>query len=360
MADTDGRARAAGVRGPARLAVGPAVLLAALLAWAGCADSPAAPSEETRARAYFETVWADFDSLYSFFVLKGIDWDATGDRHRARLDPASGSAELFAVLRDMLGELEDPHVFLEAGRYGRWQYTGWYDRYPANFDLDVVRARFGDSLQWSPGGRVLWGWATAEIAYVHIPSFGGDGWDTDLATVGEALAQAGALIFDIRDNGGGNDAHGREIARRIVDQRRLFRVIRWRDGPAHDDFGPPIEDYLEPAPGERFEGPVVVLTNRRVLSSAEGFVLMMRVIPGVVVVGDTTGGGSANPAIRTLPNGWRYSVSRWWVRTPDGESFEGVGLGPDVFERSPKAELQAGRDPILERAIRILEAGLGT
>lgn len=299
-------------------------------------------------------MWRDFDAHYSFFVVKGLDWDAIGDRYRARVGPDTPPGELFDILGAMLAELRDPHVFLEGSGFGQWRYTGWYDRYPPNFDLGAVRHRFGDALQWSPRNRVLWGWAGDGLAYIHIPSFGGEGWEEDLSAVAETLAGARAVIFDIRDNGGGNDANGRAIARRIVDERRLFRVIRWRDGPAHDDFGPPIEDFLEPMEGPRSVESVAVLTNRRVLSSAEGFVLMMRVIPGVVVVGDTTGGGSANPVVRTLPNGWRYSVSRWWVQTPDGQSFEGVGLGPDVYQTSPSSELEAGRDLILERALRIL------
>jgi len=62
--------------------------------------------------------------------------------------------------------------------------------------------------------------------------------------------------------------------------------------------------------GLRYTDPIALLTNRRTFSAAESFVLAMRTLPQVTIVGDTTGGGSGNPLHRELPNGWGLSVSR--------------------------------------------------
>lgn len=102
-----------------------------------------------------------------------------------------------------------------------------------------------------------------------------------------------------------------------------------------------------------------MLTNRRVYSAAESFVLMMRVIPEVTVVGGTTGGGSGNPEVRPLSNSWKFTVSRWWIETPEGEPYEGVGLVPDVPVDITAAEEEEGRATILETALDILEGALG-
>jgi C-terminal processing protease CtpA/Prc len=99
---------------------------------------------------------------------------------------------------------------------------------------------------------------------------------------------------------------------------------------------------------------VAVLTNRRCFSATEEFVLAMKVLPHVVVVGDTTGGGIGNPLYRELPNGWVYQVPRWIEFTPEMTIIEGVGLAPDFPVSISKADSDRGRDTILEEAIRLL------
>lgn len=331
---------------------------ALVLGTGGCGSSPTETGPEAPvAVANFDALWTNFDRHYSFFIVKGIDWDDVRQRFQPQVTGETTEGELWSVATEMLAVLEDGHVSLESPRFGRWTYTGWYDAYPENFDLGVVRDRYlGGALESTPDGRLLFGRLDDAVGYIHVPGFGGGRFGF-LQELGARLADVEALVIDVRNNGGGSDLNGREIAGHFADRRRLFRIIRWRNGPEHDDFDPPVEDFIEPLP-PHFPGPVAVLTNRRVFSSAEGFVLMMRILPQVVVVGDTTGGGSANPQEFTLPNGWRHRVSRWWVQTPDGESFEGVGLAPDVAVQISPEDRAAGRDTILERALAVLHERL--
>jgi len=81
---------------------------------------------------------------------------------------------------------------------------------------------------------------------------------------------------------------------------------------------------------------------------------MFKALPNVTVIGDTTGGGSANPITLTLPNGWSYRVSRWIQYTAQKTIFEGTGLPPDIPLWITSADSSAGRDVILERAIQVL------
>ena len=114
-----------------------------------------------------------------------------------------------------------------------------------------------------------------------------------------------------------------------------------------------MDDYLEPTGKRQFLGPVAVLTNRRTFSAAESFVLAMRTLPQVTLVGDTTGGGSGNPLFREMPNGWSLSVSRWLERAPDGTTHEGRGIGPH-HHTIIAAHLIGLSDPILLKAVEIL------
>jgi C-terminal processing protease CtpA/Prc len=96
---------------------------------------------------------------------------------------------------------------------------------------------------------------------------------------------------------------------------------------------------------------VVLLTNRQCFSSAEEFILMMKVRPGVTVMGDVSGGGSGNPITLELPNGWQFSVSRWVQYTAQMKFFEEVGLAPDIPAAISPADSIAGHDTVLEQAV---------
>lgn len=333
------------------------VLLAGTLACGG--DGPAAPDSpsEVDFTHDFEVLWADFDQTYPFFPLKGIDWDSVRTITAPAVGEAATEQAFFDLLAEALLRLEDAHVRLSAP-FRTVAYRGWFEPFPHNFDLDVVTAtHLVDGPHRAPNGTMQYGRLSDEIGYVHIPSWGGSGHEADIEATLTALEGVRGLVVDSRDNGGGNDLNGRRVAGRFTDRRRLFRRIRFRDGPEHDDYTVPEDDFLEPA-GTHFDGPVILLTNRRVASSGEAFVLAMRVVPTVTVVGDTTGGASANPTFRTLPIGWEYTVSRWLVTTPEDEPFEGVGLAPDRAVWISEEDRERGRDTIIDSAVAILEMTL--
>lgn len=125
------------------------------------------------------------------------------------------------------------------------------------------------------------------------------------------------------------------------------------------DFGPFIDSFIAPAGAQSFLGPIAVLTNRGVISSAESLLLALDVLPHVQSIGDFTGGGSANPGQRTLVNGWEYTVSRWIEFRPDGTTFEGVGIEPDVRVDISDADAAVLRDTIMDAAISNLQNRIG-
>lgn len=345
-----------GPRGRVRRATAALALVGALACGAEGPTDPA-PSPEVARLRDFESLWTDFDSTYPFFPLKDVDWDSVRTATRPAVEAAETDRAFFDLLAEVLLALEDAHVRLTA-RFGTVTYRGWFEPFPHNFDFGVVAGtHLVDGPHLAPDGTMRYGRLGGEIGYVHIPSFGDGGHEADVEAVLAALEGIRALVVDVRDNGGGSDLNSRRVAGRFADRARLFRRIRVRDGPEHDDYTEPEDDVLEPA-GTRFDQPVALLTNRRVASAAEDFVLAMRVLPTVTVVGDTTGGASANPALRTLSNGWTYTVSRWLVTTPEDEVFEGVGLAPDHPVWISDEDRDRRRDTILESAVAVLESAL--
>ena len=317
----------------------------------GSSGSIPAPPPTSSALDMFDALWSDFDVSYSFFDLKGIDWNDSRTRFRSQLSSTSTDSELFAVMSDMLVELEDPHVRLNTP-IGDSAYTGWFDQFPANFDESVITATYlGSRAMMSPQVNMLFGKVEADIGYLRVHSLSGSGHGADIDFILSQLGGVRALIVDLRGNGGGNDQNGEAIAARFADATRLYRRVRFRDGPSHGDFGPFIDSFISPGGAQSFSGPIAVLTNRSTISSAESMVLAFAVMPNTVSIGDFTGGGSANPAQRTLANGWQYTVSRWIEFRPDGTTFEGVGIEPDIRIDISSTDAASLRDTIMETAI---------
>ncbi|MEM9387898.1 MAG: S41 family peptidase [Pseudomonadota bacterium] len=322
-----------------------------LLSCGGDSGSGRSPSADTSAFDVFDEVWSDFDRNYSFFTLKGIDWQGLGDAYRAQLTVGSSDLEAYQVISALLLELQDAHVELSTP-FGTSRYTGWYDVYPDNFDKGIISASYlGGSERLSPQAGFTYGLVAPGVAYVHIGSLAGSGFDDDLELVLEELGPVLGLVIDLRHNGGGSDQNGEALMGRLTRTSTVYRRVRFRDGPLHDDFGPFIESSTSPNPPQLYDGPVAVLVNRRTASSAESLVLALRTLPTVRVIGDYTAGASANPASRTARNGWRYTVSRWVEYQPDGTTFEGIGLAPDKLVSITPMDAALMRDTILDEAL---------
>ena len=337
------------------------IAITSLLLIAACGGSGGGQrngNPEATALELFDQLWSDFDANYSFFQLKNFDWDDARTRYRSQLTATSSDAELNTVLSSMLLELEDGHVRLTTP-FGESTYTGWFDQFPENFDRTIVSATYlGQTAMMTPRASLLFGQAAPNIGYVHIDRLSANGYGADIDMILDQLAGVSAMIVDLRNNGGGNDLNGEEIVGRFADTLRVYRRVQFRNGPEHGDFGPLISSNIAPSGAQSFQGPVAVLTNRRVFSSAESLTLAFDVLPNAISYGDFTGGGSANPAQRSLSNGWQYTVSQWVEFRPDGTTFEGVGIEPDVRVDVSDADAAMLRDTILDAAIADLQTRL--
>ncbi len=320
--------------------------LVAAHAWllAGCGDLLVPDPRPSAPVQLFDQVWGDLDRYYAHFQTSGVDWTAV----RARFRPLAASAEddrqLADVLAGMLAQLRDPHVTLYTP-FRTFEDTTCYR--PGGFDAQVTAAYVANVVG---GAHIAYGTIGPDVGYVRIPSFAGEGWAGQIDGVLAALGSMRALIVDVRANGGGVDETARDIAARFVDQETIAEYVRYRSGPAHDEFSDFYPITIAPA-GRRFPGNVVVLTDRRVFSSAEQFVLFMRAGPRVLVVGDTTAGASGRPLTRELANGWSYRFSTWIAYTPDRHPYEGIGLPPDLVARPAAGDFAHGIDRALETAL---------
>jgi C-terminal processing protease CtpA/Prc len=84
--------------------------------------------------------------------------------------------------------------------------------------------------------------------------------------------------------------------------------------------------------------------------------------PAVRRIGQPTQGVFSDVLGRRLPNGWTFGLPNEVFRTEDGRIFDGPGIPPDeVVPVFAPADVRAGRDPALERALAwIREVGAGS
>lgn len=331
-------------------------LLALALVFVVACEGPVARRGVDRSPvATFESVYRDFRAYYGLFEVKGVDWDAVYALHRSSVREDTTDAELHAVLVAMLSTLDDAHVTLyPATRTDLpvWSVDlvdGVYVEPP--FDEELVRTRYLVDAR-SPHPDITYGHLADGIGYLHIGSFDGSvkQYEGPMDAALGALADAPALVLDIRDNPGGFDPLAQYVAGRFADARRLYMTVRKRSGPELGDFTAPIDWYVEPTGESRFTRPIVVLTSYQTESAGETFLLAMRTMPHVTHFGQTTGGALSDNILREAGNGWAYTISVGDYRDAAGVSYEGMGIVPAVESVGSYDAIRAGIDTVLEQA----------
>ena len=156
--------------------------------------------------------------------------------------------------------------------------------------------------------------------------------------------------MDLRRNNGGSEPMAARIASMFADRPRVYAFSKYRAGPSHDEFGEARPRILRPRRGRRYTRPMVCMIGPGCVSSGEGLVQMLRVLPHLTLVGRPTRGASGNPAPVQLPNGVWVWFSRWLDLLPDGTPIEGCGVQPDIA-----VERRASRDQLFRIALRVLQ-----
>jgi C-terminal processing protease CtpA/Prc len=178
------------------------------------------------------------------------------------------------------------------------------------------------------------------------------------------IRESSAMILDLRQNGGGNSGVGFEILKRLINRPvKTSRQVMRRYGPTDRARGTLLEwdevaaAEIGPADGPRFDGPVVVLTSAATFSAAEDFLVAWKDSGRGPIIGSASGGSTGQPLTFKLPGGGSARVCTKRDTFPDGREWVGVGIQPDIAVRLEAADVIAGRDAVLERALAYLKDG---
>ncbi len=199
------------------------------------------------------------------------------------------------------------------------------------------------------------------IAYLAVDEFEDDeGAKLLIQHFAEAQGSRG-LIIDVRANGGGSSDYGYQILAmltdkplatsrwRTLDYRPAFRA--WGGAPAWFESG---ASSFPPDKIHQLKEPVVVLTSARTFSAAEDFAVAFDAMHRGLIVGQATGGSTGQPLFFKLPGGGSARICTKDDSYPDGMTFEGKGVMPQVVVKPTIADIRTERDAVLETAVRTL------
>jgi carboxyl-terminal processing protease len=299
----------------------------------------------------FEVFWHTFNEHYAFFRLRGVNWKSQYQLFRPRVNNNTSQEELLAIFAEMIRPLADPHVTI----------NGLDEE--IRFGIDEAVLMQGHALIRSQSDMIKVG-RTGMLAYQHfsddiglVAMLGMFGY-SDQSTVEaqdeafdkvlNAFSDKRAIIIDLRYNVGGLDPVAKAVASRFIDQKRLAYSKQARNG---NDYTPLQRHYIEPQGPQQFEGKVVLLTSRNTVSAGEIFVMMMKELPNVTMIGEATCGAHSDVLERRLPNGWQIGLSNERYYTAKGEICEKRGLKPDIEIPFNFGEIVRGNDRILKAAV---------
>ncbi len=304
----------------------------------------------------FKILWDDFNANYPAFQLNNINWDSVYTVNSSMINSNTNDIDLFNLLKSSVLLLKDAHSDIISNQYGSAGYGRLFVRQkPTNFpDWNTIFTNYVQLMKFNHSnatmayGKVI----NQDIGYFLIESFNEDISDYYMIdSFLEIFQNSKAIIIDIRHNGGGNEAYAQIVASRLTNQALIYRYARYRNGQNHSDLSDFIPVELIPDGKIRFTKPVILLTNRNTFSAAEDFTLMLKSLPNVVQIGDTTLGGVAtNPITKTLPNGWTYRMSRTINCDKNKVPIKG-GIAPQLEVLISKSDSANRVDRIIEAAI---------
>jgi len=323
----------------------------------GCEDIYVKPPVSDQNLEDFEAVWNRVNDVYPFLEFKKINWDSIYDVYRPKVLAARGD-EFYFVLDDLLAELKDGHVYYRtdggAKIYPYYPQRHFKDRHA--YSPFVVRSYFIRELQVTSSSSAEFGILPENIGYVFLSDFHGNYLANEFPAILNYFKSTKGLIIDIRQKRGGDYQTILSIVRRLITSPL--------DPPKLYILGTLIEQSpLEPQGSDIYTNPVVVLINGSTFSAGEVTTEMLKQLPNVTAVGDTTGGGgvtsSGDPHEAVgdyrLPSGKLVYIGTGYIERYDGQLIEWNGVPPDIRVEQTESDIMNGRDKQLEYAINMLK-----
>ena len=191
------------------------------------------------------------------------------------------------------------------------------------------------------------------IGYLYYDSFDHAVTAEQLDAVMAAMKNTKGLIIDLRSNHGGDSRNAELLFSHFITTRRLVKYEVFKNGPGHNDFATPEPYYINPS-ASYYPAPVCLLINRGCYSTCNDAALYFSQLNNSILIGDQTGGGGGIPNNYLLANGWKLQYTASATMSPDKQYIEN-GIQPAVQVSISMQDINNGKDPILEKAVQLLQ-----
>lgn len=173
------------------------------------------------------------------------------------------------------------------------------------------------------------------IGYIELRSFSDP--EAGAETVAAAmtfLANTDAIIFDLRQNGGGSPFMVALISSYLFGDKPVhLNDLYWRKGDKTDEFWTKPESAKVRFPNKD----IYVLTSNRTFSGAEEFSYNLKNLKRATIIGETTGGGAHPGGMERLSDHFGAFIPTGRAINPVSKTnWEGTGVEPDI--KAPKEQ----------------------
>lgn len=191
------------------------------------------------------------------------------------------------------------------------------------------------------------------VGYVALANFYSGSGNQLIAAVDELVEQgATALVFDMRNNGGGYVHELTQMLDHLLPEGPVFRS-QTKNG----------KEEVTYSDADCVDLPMAILVNGNTYSAAEFFAAQLKETEGSVIVGEPTFGKGFSQQTLDLVNGGALNISTGKYFTGGGVSLIGTGLTLDaevVLDEEQTRSLLLGtltpeEDPQLQKALELLE-----
>ena len=299
--------------------------------------------------AVIEVLLKELNDSYVFAeTAKKMDADIRSRISAKEYDNITSARDFAAKLTaDLQSVSKDKHL--------RVRYS--YDKFPERKDRHEPTAEEIEQGRWF-NKRVNYGFERVErlngnIGYIDLRGFNDEtaGADTVAAAM-SFLQNTEALIFDLRQNGGGNPSMIQLISSYLFGDKPVhLNDLYWRKENKTDEF------WTKPEQAKiKFTNKdIYVLTSNYTFSGAEEFSYNLKNLKRATIIGETTGGGAH-------PGGMVRLADHFGVFIPIGRAinpisktnWEGTGVEPDI--KVPKEQaLKIAYKMALEKSLAAIK-----
>jgi C-terminal processing protease CtpA/Prc len=284
---------------------------------------------------------------------------ATLERHYVYLDLGAAYANALrrAAARGAYADIDSPETLATV-------LTSDLQRVHRDLHLKVLLLQGAAASPRSQDDRIAARWVAPGIALIRLDEFLGD--DADLRLLRSLLdryATAGAIIIDLRDNGGGGLREMDVIFSRIFSREQPLvesesRLSTDRTHPSPFAALPTVRQVTAPSglirrqhfavpagpPTPLRQAKVFVLTSRRTASAAEHMAFGLKLTRRGTVIGERTAGAGHFGDVAVLGHGLGAFIPMGRGYDPmTGKGWEGVGVQPDLAVPAVRALEEALR-----------------